>query len=44
MAPAVRDTLVRIYQDAAGVTRDAAEQWMDTIEREQGRFVADIFA
>lgn len=44
MAPAVRDTLVRIYQDAAHTTREDAEQWMDTIEREHGRFVADIFA
>lgn len=44
MAPAVRDTLTRIYQDATDATRDEAEQWIDAIEREHGRFVADIFA
>ena len=44
MAPAVRETLVRIYQDAVGVTADAAERWVDQIERETGRYVSDVFA
>jgi len=44
MAPAVRETFVRIYQDAVGVTPDAAERWVDRIERETGRYVSDVFA
>ena len=44
MAPAVRDTFVRIYQESGGVTADAAEQWVDRIERETGRYVSDVFA
>jgi cytochrome P450/NADPH-cytochrome P450 reductase len=44
MAPAVRDTLVRIYEEASRVTRAEAEQWADQVEREHGRFVADVFA
>jgi len=44
MAPAVRETFVRIYQDAVGVTADAAERWVDQIERETGRYVSDVFA
>jgi len=44
MAPAVRDTFVRIYQDAVGVTAEAAEAWVDRIERETGRYVSDVFA
>ncbi|WP_179405596.1 bifunctional cytochrome P450/NADPH--P450 reductase [Burkholderia guangdongensis] len=44
MAPAVRDTFVRIYQEAVGASADAAEQWMERIERETGRYVSDVFA
>jgi cytochrome P450/NADPH-cytochrome P450 reductase len=44
MAPAVRETFVRIYQEAVGVTPDAAERWVDRIERETGRYVSDVFA
>jgi cytochrome P450/NADPH-cytochrome P450 reductase len=44
MAPAVRDTFVRIYQEAVGVTLEAAEAWVDRIERESGRYVSDVFA
>ncbi len=44
MAPAVRDTLVRIYEETAHVTHAEAEQWVEQVEREQGRFVADVFA
>jgi cytochrome P450/NADPH-cytochrome P450 reductase len=44
MAPAVRETFVRIYQDAVGVTSEAAEAWVDRIERETGRYVSDVFA
>jgi len=44
MAPAVRETFVRIYQEAVGATVDAAERWVDDIERETGRYVSDVFA
>ena len=44
MAPAVRDTFVRIYQEAVGVTAEAAEAWVDRVERETGRYVSDVFA
>lgn len=44
MAPAVRATCVRIYQEARAVTPEEAEAWADTVERETGRYVADVFA
>ena len=44
MAPAVRETFVRIYQEAVGVTVEAAEAWVEKIERESGRYVSDVFA
>ncbi len=44
MAPAVRDTFVRIYRDSMGVSADAANAWADRMEREHGRYVADIFS
>lgn len=44
MAPAVRETFARIYQDAVGATPERAEAWMDKVERETGRYVADVFA
>jgi cytochrome P450/NADPH-cytochrome P450 reductase len=44
MAPAVRATFVRIYQDALGVSAAEAEAWADKVERETGRYVADVFA
>ena len=44
MAPAVRDTFVRIYQEAVGASVEAAEAWVDKIERETGRYVSDVFA
>lgn len=44
MAPAVYDTCIRIYQDATGSTREQAENWMNEMEREHGRYVADVFA
>ncbi|MEE7501949.1 bifunctional cytochrome P450/NADPH--P450 reductase [Methylobacterium mesophilicum] len=43
MAPAVRDTCVRIYREAKGVTPEDAEAWADKVERETGRYVADVF-
>jgi cytochrome P450/NADPH-cytochrome P450 reductase len=44
MAPAVRETCVRIYREAVGASAEDAEAWMDKIERETGRYVADVFA
>lgn len=44
MAPAVRETLLRIYRDATGVSEAEALAWADEIEREHGRYVADVFA
>lgn len=44
MAPAVRETFVRIYQEAAGAAPEQAEAWLDEVERASGRYVADVFA
>lgn len=44
MAPAVRDTFVRIYQEAVGCTREQADAWADKVEHETGRYVSDVFA
>ncbi len=44
MAPAVRETLIGIYREASGAGEAAAEAWADTMERERGRYVADVFA
>ncbi|WP_185984516.1 bifunctional cytochrome P450/NADPH--P450 reductase [Aureimonas mangrovi] len=44
MAPAVRQTLVHIFREATGAGEAEAELWADTIEREHGRYVADVFA
>jgi cytochrome P450/NADPH-cytochrome P450 reductase len=43
MAPAVRQTLARIHQDAAGVSAEEAGKWLATLERD-GRYAADVFA
>ena len=42
MAPAVRETLARIHQDATGCSDEEAGRWLDEHER-QGRYVADVF-
>ena len=44
MAPAVRETLIRIYRETTGVTESEADHWADEVEREHGRYVADVFA
>lgn len=44
MAPAVRETLIRIYREASGASEAQAEDWADTVERDHGRYVADVFA
>ena len=44
MAPAVRETLVRIYKEASGASDSDAERWADDVEHEHGRYVSDVFA
>ncbi|MEM8858832.1 MAG: cytochrome, partial [Chloroflexota bacterium] len=44
MAPGVRETLLKIYCEEMGGTTAEAEAWVEKVEREQGRFAADIFA
>ena len=44
MAPAVRETFVRIYQEAAQVSSEAANSWADELERTSARYVVDVFA
>ena len=42
MAPAVRETLVRMHREETGCTDDEAAAWLRTLERE-GRYVPDVF-
>ncbi len=44
MAPAVRDTFVRIYQKATQIDDASAEAWADRMEHEHGRYVSDVFS
>jgi cytochrome P450/NADPH-cytochrome P450 reductase len=44
MAPAVRDTLARIYVEATGMSHEEALRTVEQTERERGRFVEDVFA
>ena len=44
MAPAVRETFVRIYGEAEHVSLDEANAWADELERTSTRYVADVFA
>lgn len=44
MAPAVRETFVAILREATGSTAEEASVWADRLERESGRYVADVFA
>ena len=44
MAPAVRDTFVRIYQKATQADDAVAGVWADRMEHEHGRYVSDVFA
>ncbi len=44
MAPAVRETFVRIYKTAAQADDAAAEAWVNRMEHEHGRYVSDVFA
>jgi cytochrome P450/NADPH-cytochrome P450 reductase len=44
MAPAVRETFIRIYRDAVGASEQEAAAWAERVEHEHGRYVADVFA
>jgi cytochrome P450 / NADPH-cytochrome P450 reductase len=44
MAPAVYQTCQRIYQEATGATAEDAEAWIADMQRNRGRYVADVFA
>lgn len=44
MAPAVRETLVRIYREASGASEGDAQKWVEAVEHEHGRYVSDVFA
>jgi len=44
MAPAVRETLIRIYKEASGASDSDVEKWADMVEHEHGRYVSDVFA
>ncbi|MEO8247926.1 MAG: cytochrome P450 [Burkholderiales bacterium] len=44
MAPAVRETCIRIYRESTGADEAAALTWADAMEHEHGRFVSDVFA
>jgi cytochrome P450/NADPH-cytochrome P450 reductase len=43
MALAVHETCTRIYTEATGATPQQADAWMTEMEREHGRYVADVF-
>lgn len=44
MAPAVYATCRSIYAEATGATPEQADAWLTTMQREHGRYVADVFA
>ena len=44
MAPGVREVMLKIYEEQFGGTVANAEAWVERMERENGRFSADIFA
>ncbi|MFT3814661.1 MAG: cytochrome P450 [Acidovorax sp.] len=44
MAPAVRETFIRIYREAMNKSAEQAEAWAERVEREHGRYVSDVFA
>ncbi|TQM09076.1 cytochrome P450/NADPH-cytochrome P450 reductase [Pseudonocardia kunmingensis] len=44
MAPAVYETCTRIYREATGATAEEAEAWLDAMQHDHARYVADVFA
>ncbi len=43
MAPAVRATLIKIYQEETNADQTAAENWANDLEKNKHRYVTDIF-
>mgnify|MGYP000013382497 CR=1 FL=1 len=44
MAPAVRDTVVRMYADSAAVGMDEAHAWVEQFLAQTGRYAEDVFS
>ena len=44
MAPAVRETFLKMYQRATKSDDASAQAWADRMEHEHGRYVSDVFA
>ncbi|MEJ8849339.1 bifunctional cytochrome P450/NADPH--P450 reductase [Variovorax rhizosphaerae] len=44
MAPAVRETFLKMYQRATKSDDATANEWADRMEHEHGRYVSDVFA
>ena len=44
MAPAVRNTLIKIYQEETNVKLEEAELWANQIEKEGVRYATDVFS
>ena len=44
MAPAVRETFIKIYQEESGVSAEEAMTWAGEIEKQGVRYVTDVFA
>ena len=43
MAPAVKTTLIKLYQEESNLDLAAAEAWADKMEKEGVRYVTDVF-
>nr|BAJ96920.1 predicted protein [Hordeum vulgare subsp. vulgare] len=43
MAPAVRSTFIKIYQEQSKCTDEEGEEWMNNLERLSVRYVSDVF-
>ena len=44
MAPAVRETFMRIYRENTQADEATADAWADRMEHQHGRYVSDVFA
>jgi cytochrome P450/NADPH-cytochrome P450 reductase len=44
MAPAVRSTFMKMYQEQAKCSDEDSEQWMNGLERMSVRYVSDVFS
>ena len=43
MAPAVRETCIKIYQEGANVSLEEAQKWLEEVEHIENRYVVDVF-